>query len=384
MVLLIDELNALRKPLDVHGALLLRRDFLDAYGRYVVFSSHVPMGLDDTIDTLLGTINTPPSSRGFIPLSMPFTTNVTVLRSMFGDQSSIVPTPVQVALYGGIPSLLYCALTGLGISPRTRFEMEIGNHPIPEEAKPQLLLNFVDEILCGRQKYADVRRFDLFSSLDEMGNISWPLCFMSPILGTLSHKLDAPARRISCLADDLSAYASKNQTGLDWEVMMQIAILLRCIICPRSGILPFFGGCEVLVVTCATIPAEFITSHDAYRFIAHLVNGLAPGTLLYLSPQCAKFPDYDGFLVFKAAAAAGTFRVVGIQVKLSRGSPKHLPVPGWIEAAVLLRGNAPERAHLSDKWTYWNRDQMVELLGVSLGSLYPRSWPEQPEVDDFF
>jgi hypothetical protein len=50
VVLLIDELNSLRKPLDWTGAALLREEFLDKRGRYVVFSTHSPMNVDTVID----------------------------------------------------------------------------------------------------------------------------------------------------------------------------------------------------------------------------------------------------------------------------------------------------------------------------------------------
>jgi hypothetical protein len=96
IVLLIDELNTLRV---INSCIRL------------VSGTHVPMDIDIAIDQLMETSNSnlPPSPRGYIPLPMPFCTDVVKMRSMFMERS-IVVTPAQVALYNCIPSLLYCAL----------------------------------------------------------------------------------------------------------------------------------------------------------------------------------------------------------------------------------------------------------------------------------
>jgi len=175
---------------------------------------------------------------------------------------------------------------------------------------------------------------------------------------------------------DLSVLAGRTQTGMDWEIIVQIAILLRCIGHPQGVVdVPFLGRCVVLEISCETIPVEYTTLADVHVFISNGVNSLAVGTILYLTPQYAKFPDYDLFLVYKA-----TNRLT--RVKLIRGYPKH-PVPTWIEKAFLIRGNAPERPHLKDEWIYLNKDEMMSLLGVSMAPLYPHTWPNLPQVDDF-
>ena len=101
IVLLIDELNTLRVPVDGDATNLLHHKFLDTAHRYLVSSTHVPMDIDIGIDQLMETSNSnlPPSPRGYIHLPMPFCTG-----------RSIVVTPAQVALYSCIQSLLYCAL----------------------------------------------------------------------------------------------------------------------------------------------------------------------------------------------------------------------------------------------------------------------------------
>ena len=92
IVLLIDELNTLRIPVDGDATNLLHRKFLDTAHRYLVSSTHVPMDIDIAIDQLMETSNSnlPPSPRGYIPLPMPFCTDVVKMRSMFTERSIVV------------------------------------------------------------------------------------------------------------------------------------------------------------------------------------------------------------------------------------------------------------------------------------------------------
>ena len=93
------------------------------------------------------------------------------MRSMFKDMS-IVVTPAQVALYSGIQSLLYCALS-LPVATMTppfgHVAMQLSVNPIPEAAEGIALRHFViNEVLFRWRKHAVVRLLDRFSSVDEM------------------------------------------------------------------------------------------------------------------------------------------------------------------------------------------------------------------------
>ena len=52
LILLIDELNCLGNPLQTNAAILLRKMFLDPADRYLVFSTHVYLTIDNTVDAL--------------------------------------------------------------------------------------------------------------------------------------------------------------------------------------------------------------------------------------------------------------------------------------------------------------------------------------------
>jgi hypothetical protein len=52
LILLIDELNCLGNPLQTNAAILLRKMFLDPADRYLVFSTHVYLTVDSTVNAL--------------------------------------------------------------------------------------------------------------------------------------------------------------------------------------------------------------------------------------------------------------------------------------------------------------------------------------------
>jgi hypothetical protein len=70
-VLLIDELNALAAPVDAEAGSLLRRLFLDKENRYLVFTTHVPIDIEQKAHHAMASSSNPPSPRGFktVPLS---------------------------------------------------------------------------------------------------------------------------------------------------------------------------------------------------------------------------------------------------------------------------------------------------------------------------
>jgi hypothetical protein len=258
--------------------------------------------------------------------------------------------------------------------------MQLSANPIPEAETDIVLRSFVNEVLFGWRRHAVVRRLDMFSSADQIEKSHWPLCFQSAILGYLSRM--PVATKICSLIDELGVYSSRTETGLDWEIIVQVAILLRCVGAYfGDNDPPFLGrGCTVHDIECVTIPKEYQTLDGAHKFIVDCTRAVKVGTVMYISPQFAKFPDYDGFLLYKESDSRN--RIIGVQIKLLRGYPKNLP-PSWMEAAYLIRGGAPVKAFAKEKWQYLNDNEMKSLLGYSLEPLYPSSWPAVPDADDF-
>ena len=42
--------------------------------------------------------------------------------------------------------------------------------------------------------------------------------------------------------------------------------------------------------------------------------------------------------------------------------------------AILLRGDASEKVWKKNKWIYYNKNLVIDLLGYSLSYLYPSNW----------
>ena len=83
---------------------------------------------------------------------------------------------------------------------------------------------------------------------------------------------------------------------MDWKIIVQIAILLQCIGLLQDEVdVPFLECCRVSMVSCVTIPAEYITLDDAHTFISNYVANLAAEAVLNVTPQYAEFPYYMDF-----------------------------------------------------------------------------------------
>ena len=117
-ILLVDELNSLGYPLRTEAAILFREMFLDPVNRFLVFSTHVYLTVDSTVDAL-GAPKELPSPRKLTLAEQPVSFDLTELRSISPVCSSL--TAEEAQLYGGIPSLIYCSKMKNDISPGDRF-----------------------------------------------------------------------------------------------------------------------------------------------------------------------------------------------------------------------------------------------------------------------
>lgn len=139
----------------------------------------------------------------------------------------------EIAYYGGIPSLIYTTK----LDPSTindRYLTGIVNNPIDPNETQLLLKYFVAEVLNGLRMYDSIRRFDMFSETPTAFTIRWPLCYISNILNVLKSRTnyDLAAKIHNLIESDLllgCATQSTTYTKRVWEVIVQIAILLRCL-----------------------------------------------------------------------------------------------------------------------------------------------------------
>ena len=89
------------------------------------------------------------------------------------------------------------------------------------------------------------RRFDMFASImpdeDQTAMIVWPLCYISCILDQFVQRYGIFHSLHQLVHDQLRAYMQKTESGLDWEILAQLAIILRMIQAMAKGFTGAFG-----------------------------------------------------------------------------------------------------------------------------------------------
>jgi hypothetical protein len=228
VVLLIDELNALRSPLDGFGARFLRDEFLDKKNRYLVYTSHVLMNIDSveqgfssSIPATIGISSVPPSSRGYKSITLPLSYDIERLRRL-PDCNAL--TKSEISLCGAIPSLIYSIKSLHDISLKERFDL--AKLSIASENQNIVLEIFTEEIMNGAivSNNDASRMFDSFASLHGE-KLRWPLMYIGCICKLFSSS--QACLSIGNLVVNLSTYAATIESGKDWEVIIAVATVLR-------------------------------------------------------------------------------------------------------------------------------------------------------------
>ena len=286
-------------------------------------------------------------------------------------------TPAEVMLYGGIPSLIYSVKAMNEMSPEERFFKKIVRH----SCDSGLLKLFVSSIITG-QRIHEIARFDEFSTVSEDGKIRWPLCYIACILRAF--ELNEATNAVCNNCDSLSTYAQETETGKEWECVLNIAIIFRCLYQAYYGsdspfsIVPL--GTKP-TVKCRTIPPEIETFPAVMEQIPQILNSEPTPCLLVLVPSYSKFPDVDGFVVYRVEQQQVVY---GYQAKTGRAYPKK-DAPQWVSRAFLLRGKSPAMGSLKRGWEYMCSEDVQQLLGYSLKPMYPDTWPDyHPPNNDGF
>jgi hypothetical protein len=367
-VLLIDELSALAHgPIDHDAGQLLRAMFLDKKYRYLVFTTRIPLTVDDGFF----------HSRGCRVVPMPVETDVRMLWTMDGCYHNV--TPAEVALYGGIPSLIYSVKHLNEMKPQERFDRCVFTSFNSDALLGELLTELVDGQRLAMHR--NLRCFDAFSSAPESGLIQWPLCYISCILSRCP-QTEIRTELIGCIAR-LEALCQTLESGNDLEVIVEFALILRC--CYHKRGYPFHQMEEYVPPGC--LPAVTIFkpfAHDsagAHAEIKQHCAGLMGPTLVVVIPRYAKFPLFDGFVAFHHPGK--DLYVLGIQMKLGRAVPKARGNSfQWVSRGYLVRGLPAEACYETDFWHCLNSAELNQLLGVSLSALQPRQWPQVPDLDE--
>ena len=372
-VLLIDEINGLGS-LDADATALLREIFLNKKGRYLVITTHVEISLDEPAfaSTELGIRS---GRRPCLTVPLPCTYELAPLRQMSPDCSTL--TPLQIAYLGGIPSLIYSTHVNKEDSPSIRFRSQ--RIFIEPADKMRILAAFVEEFLTGKRITGRSALFDMFSVVPEHNRMRWPLCYVICIIDLFSSKLTSYLSPLKKCLNNLEVFSALSDSGKDWEVIIEIALLFRFYANMLSDLSVPLGLLEptqrATHVQYISMPGDCDTLDKAHKFIASNVTLCTKPTLILFSPLLTKFPVFDGFAVFTERDEDGHRSTVisGYQARKGTSTPV-AAVPAWVNGGGwLLRGKAAATEHLTESgWIYMTEQDICdEILGYSLAPIYP-------------
>jgi hypothetical protein len=371
VVTLIDELNSLAFPPDEDAAFLLRDLFLDPRGRFLVFSTHRPMYLDAR--AYIGGETAPASGRGVVFVEMPECTDLPTLQSIALCCRNITNT--EMIMYGGIPALLYSFKSSAFSRTTLAAKFDIMSvsqrwHEIIGTSSREYLASFSMTVLDGKAQ-SFVRLFDMLSTVTTEGTC-YPLVYVARILQFLNTYADFDI--VNCIVElvqhDLAVHAQSTNSGKEWEILVQIAILLhflRALL--GSTRLSLFGTKygNIGYADMVRIPSDCETLEQARDFIRQTMSSKPHHSVTLFLPISATFPMFDCFVGLKMAEGLAEI-VLGCQMKASRGYPAASSVvPDWVTQAVLIRGEAlATSTNTREKWKFLVSAEVASLLGFSL------------------
>jgi hypothetical protein len=186
----------------------------------------------------------------------------------------------------------------------------------------------------------------------------------------------------------LYTHASSVEKGKDWECVVNIAIALQLLCSSHIGPFELISSGNIsrpFTSDFCHLPDECTSLPDVLQRVRSVAvfseNSVSSSSVTLAIPSYAKFPDFDGFLIFKRGSADV---ICGYQTKLSRCDPKK-DRPESVSFAYILRGPPPEdRRALRRGWCYLGSEDMAGLLGYSLSFLTPKEWPPLPDGNDGF
>jgi len=340
--------------------------FLDRPGRYLCFSTHWDLDLSE----VLGQVGTVPSPRGRCVVTVARTTKLATLRLVANVN------PVEVALYAGLPGLIYSIKTSPYYNPHQRLLERV-----KKESVVSNVANFVTQF-CTGNSIPSFSSFSEFTYRDEQDKVVWPLCYVEPFL-TL---LDEPELANLIVNVTNACALPSTDTGLEWEYIARVAVAMVAF---STGFRELTSA-ESLVMgkmrhfrprlVIENLPRNIETIEDALEYIDIEISKLPPSDtpILFLAlPTFSNFPLFDGIIRF----VAKTLRFWrGLQMKLSRGLPT-VDCPENVHG-VLLRGDPPSRASQPTTragWTYLSLAETMAFLPHSMHSLLPHEWKQEEE-----
>ena len=180
---------------------------------------------------------------------------------------------------------------------------------------------------------------------------------------------------VAKIIQKLDVYTEDVESGKDWEVVVHIALAMRCLEAKHTGQPHAMLGLPELVhlsgVIFKDIPGEHKKPIAALKWWKSVRIDQFPYVAV-LSPTYSKFETFDKILVYQKGAR-GAYTVRGFQMKEGREYPT-INAPAGM-SGVLMQGKAAETptGKARKGWTYPSRSDVTGFLGKSLEMAYPAS-----------
>jgi hypothetical protein len=395
VVLLVDELNLLNLRLSKEVCELLKFQFLDVKGRYLIFSTHLAMNTHWN-DILF-------SQRAVVSIVPPKGNNLNQFQQLPNCRDV---TRAQVAICGGIPSLVYCSKKFQGANQTFEKRFEQAGIEISAE-DPMKFMHlfglFVDSVVTGT-RHGEISMFERFGIIDEQQKIKWPLCFISVIANKVFEGLGEEMTKI---INSINVQTHDVQSGKDWEQILLLSFYFKALRLqyhgkgngpldirerkekyPAKGVYPN----ELVVAYTIPLPGEGIgkvhTVEQAKEFILGaeqdiLLDGNVKCFCAVFTPSFAKFPTFDGFISYSESNRFVRFAYQAKEGKKIPPEPSHELNLDWLGHIYHLGGDPPKQIRKFDsKWTRLNLDEILSEMGYSFKHLVPVLYPELASTEE--
>ncbi len=236
-------------------------------------------------------------------------------------------------------------------------------------------------MIRGNRSTTVSRYFASFLSVGANSQVSYPLCYVYEIIKKLN--LCRATVVLLEIMDKLKSNLGSNYSGMAWECIVQVAIILRMLESHWFSVeFLDLAPCGVQPdLVFATLPDECDSLNGARKVINKMIKTCTKPTLIYVNSANASYPSVECFAIYTANGVVADAKTKGFQMKSSDAKPRH-PIDENILncGALLIRGRVKTkgpRAPIAG-WTYMSSAQVRDFIGNSLVLGMPRDWLQDP------
>jgi hypothetical protein len=398
VVLLVDELNYFGNPVEMELATFLKTEFLDKAGRYLVVSTHVPMGGE--LDNSSGNILSGTSGRNFEIALSPICLDIGHVNDVLRKCNLLVEpmTKATIAFFSGMMPLIFSQYAGQNVVSMVRERVVGSDFRIKNEKKE--IAGFLDAVFTGnvgtaRPEFARFGTNQIVQITNHAAEVSeartnafrWPVVYIFEILRLYTVARDT---NIMVLMEDFAHSFSPRGTGAWFKNLITFAVLLRCL---QVSVDPLALGPFRVVADYRDrgsrdfIRTEFMifeatTVADADSELLSRLSESRGLKLIVAKPNCAGFPSVDLLLYFRHYEdGKEVIQKLCFQIKEGNEYPK-APVPVQFSAGYAITGlpaakpRGPQSAPAGKNvpWKCVNEKSVTDLLGCSMEHMLPKNW----------